>query len=546
MKSFKSTSTALLLLALLAPVAARGEAPPISDPNNRAPAGSMPGTFPTTVTAANVNDAPIAGSVLNGSGSNNLLVSFPASGPIKWTEPRHNEGDLAFNIGPFNPNDPSYFPPTSNFENYNPLEGDQPFANTTLGWRINQQRGAALASVRTNGVNNGDTFNGSPVGVIHGVANFAQTGAQGWGYNMDTGEFANGGSGSVDLIMGIAGFDQGNGEASFNTAVAFFPYEQGWKGAWVNGSDEGPAIFTSGSPGLDSSTVSWTSNVATVTLPGVNSATSGMLFVSPTHDNNLTNIASALPSDGGWKVAVRDDETVAPTVLADFSQNSFQFLYVPYAADKLIGGEINGATGTSIHEAGGVRFDLARTAAGKYALTVFAADGVTKLNGNQGMVILSGAGALPSDPTLPDNAFFSYQYDAASSAFLIESRKDVASNSPNSQNQFGDDLALSDANFYFAWVDFANPLTPNVAGDFNKDGLVDAADLQTWRTATAAKTADADADGDGDSDGNDFLIWQRNVGAGAATGIANAVPEPGAMALVIAAVAALAARRRIG
>ena len=42
---------------------------------------------------------------------------------------------------------------------------------------------------------------------------------------------------------------------------------------------------------------------------------------------------------------------------------------------------------------------------------------------------------------------------------------------------------------------------------------------------------DSDADGDGDSDGNDFLVWQRNVGQTAATPAAASVPEPGSLLL---------------
>jgi hypothetical protein len=84
--------------------------------------------------------------------------------------------------------------------------------------------------------------------------------------------------------------------------------------------------------------------------------------------------------------------------------------------------------------------------------------------------------------------------------------------------------------------------------DFNQDGLVDGADLATWRTnygLAAASPSQGDADDDGDVDGGDFLVWQRQVTAAAGTIAAAAVPEPSAMMLALAAgVAAGAGWRR--
>jgi hypothetical protein len=49
------------------------------------------------------------------------------------------------------------------------------------------------------------------------------------------------------------------------------------------------------------------------------------------------------------------------------------------------------------------------------------------------------------------------------------------------------------------------------AADFNDSGSVNGADLTAWRSAFGAN-ANGDADGDGDSDGNDFVVWQRQLG----------------------------------
>ncbi|MCA9260286.1 MAG: hypothetical protein KDA61_13840, partial [Planctomycetales bacterium] len=484
------------------------ETPIPSDPNSMAPSGSLPGAYPTRVSAANVNAAPAVGSVIGGSGSNTMLVSIPAASPEGWTESRHNEGDIALLIAPFDPQDASYYPPTTFFENYQPLEG-QPFANTTLAWRVNRSAGALLASVRHNGVNNQDTYNGTPVGITNGIAYFNADLGQGWGYRMSDGVFANGGEGSADLQMGVAGFDEGLGEAVFNTAVSFFPYAQGWTGAYVNAGDNNEASFSASSEGLDPSTVTWTNGIAKVTLPGVNSASDGMLFVAPTNGGNSSDIAAAFPADGGWTVTIREDEdaTFDGSNYND-SGNSFQFLYVPYTASNLIGGQVSGADASLVNGAGSERMQITRTTGGEYAVTVFAADGVTPLTEDDGMLILSGSGSMPGNAALADRTFFSYEYDSNSQAFVVQSREVAAISSELSANVFGDYLALRDSDFYFAWVDFNNPLSLDAgqAADFNNDGQVDDADFALWEASFAADGG-GDANGDGVTDGSDFLIW---------------------------------------
>src|SRR5688572_22393545 len=93
-----------IVFASFSPAAAQPPTP--SDPMNMA-MGHLPGTFPTSVTAANMTVEQFTPAELGGAGSDNLRISFPASGPIKWTESRHNEGDVALLIGPEMPSDPS-------------------------------------------------------------------------------------------------------------------------------------------------------------------------------------------------------------------------------------------------------------------------------------------------------------------------------------------------------------------------------------------------------------------------------------------------------
>jgi hypothetical protein len=80
-----------------------------------------------------------------------------------------------------------------------------------------------------------------------------------------------------------------------------------------------------------------------------------------------------------------------------------------------------------------------------------------------------------------------------------------------------------------------------IPGDFNGLNGVNGADLAQWQ-GDYGLNGESDADGDGDSDGNDFLIWQRNLGMGTVVAAASPVPEPGAATLA-AILLALAVRR---
>mgnify|MGYP001254074087 CR=1 FL=1 len=83
------------------------------------------------------------------------------------------------------------------------------------------------------------------------------------------------------------------------------------------------------------------------------------------------------------------------------------------------------------------------------------------------------------------------------------------------------------------------------AGDYNRDGKVDAADLAILRTDFGSTTkVDADGNGNGRVDGGDFLIWQRTLGQNFGVPAAGAVPEPAAG--VMAAAAGLLALLRRG
>lgn len=86
------------------------------------------------------------------------------------------------------------------------------------------------------------------------------------------------------------------------------------------------------------------------------------------------------------------------------------------------------------------------------------------------------------------------------------------------------------------------------AGDYNRDGLVNVADLNILKADYGSTTkAEADGNGDGRVNGADYLVWQRTLGqnfgppAGAA---AASIPEPAAAHLAAAGLAVLAGWRR--
>ncbi|MFO0791048.1 MAG: right-handed parallel beta-helix repeat-containing protein [Pirellulales bacterium] len=89
-----------------------------------------------------------------------------------------------------------------------------------------------------------------------------------------------------------------------------------------------------------------------------------------------------------------------------------------------------------------------------------------------------------------------------------------------------------------------------IAGDFNRDGSVTAADYILWRNsqgATTTRYAGADGDGSGTIDPADYARWRANfaaMAAGAPSGIGAAIPEPPAAVCAAPLFAILLALRR--
>jgi hypothetical protein len=80
--------------------------------------------------------------------------------------------------------------------------------------------------------------------------------------------------------------------------------------------------------------------------------------------------------------------------------------------------------------------------------------------------------------------------------------------------------------------------TPGLAGDYNNNGRVDAADYVVWRETLNRTGAGLPADGNGDGrvDAIDYNMWRQRFArpSGAALGAVLNVPEPGTSLIVIA------------
>ena len=84
-----------------------------------------------------------------------------------------------------------------------------------------------------------------------------------------------------------------------------------------------------------------------------------------------------------------------------------------------------------------------------------------------------------------------------------------------------------------------------VAGDYNKNGMVDAADYVVWRDRLGQTGPGLAADGDGDGvvDGGDYDVWKLNFGT-ADGGLADAIPEPASLCILCSSLLIVLSSRR--
>jgi hypothetical protein len=95
-------------------------------------------------------------------------------------------------------------------------------------------------------------------------------------------------------------------------------------------------------------------------------------------------------------------------------------------------------------------------------------------------------------------------------------------------------------------LDFV-PGSHGIAGDYNNNGVVDAADYVVWRNNVGQSVTLPNDSTPGTVDQSDYTVWSaqfgNQAGAGVGTGLTN-VPEPGSTALLLVATAPLFIGRR--
>ena len=422
-----------------------------SDPEALAP-GEYPNYSVTavsyTVDASNVESH-------NGNGQNDIIFGIEGQGPIPWTLPSYGRTYVSPRIGAINEEASTSNLGTIPFDivfsgfRYE-WEFDLTFwAPSAAAWRPHPSKGVMLGSIRKNGQEWND---GTPH--FHGVLSVPYQGSDGEGYSMVDGSF---GTGDMDVVTDKAGL---NSFASIDFSVAWFPFDQGWTGGYIEsvnidsqfGSWIDPSFHSSDLPDEASEMLEWTREFATwlvpgeFKLPGVNSKTDGMLFTTSveTEKVGLMMISIAANEDGsGWDLWGRRN-TEADGLFQEEASLDFSFLYVPYDADRLIGGHIRGSDGAVINGRGG--FGMKRLGTGQYELTV------PDKTGKDGMVLLQTTGRYRfnnRDTIAASRSFLSYE-ETEEGKFIIESRYYENDTS----------FPLEDTEFYFAWVDFFAPLAP--------------------------------------------------------------------------------------
>ena len=279
---------------------------------------------------------------------------------------------------------------------------------------------------------------------------------------------------SLNGATWVAGFTAaGNGaEANYDFGFAYFPFADGWIGGHL--APKGEKILASGNlpPGTTVSLAERArSGEIVLKMPGIDSCEDGMLFtIAAANGDNVTAVGP-LEDGSGWHIRNADE-----------SQNfkaeehcSLSFVYFPYAAAGLIGGWV-AEDGHILNGCGS--FGVLHPAAGRYEIFI---PGRT---GEDGILLVEVAKIAAEG--VEDNAVaWDYSPDAChgKGGFVVESYD---------QPGFND----QDVMFYFAFIPFANSLSPkadpadNPSAFICRDNWADS--MVAARDLTAAHAGETD------------------------------------------------------
>lgn len=254
--------------------------------------------------------------------------------------------------------------------------------------------------------------------------------------------FANGWLAMTDI--------SGNGtEANFDVGLAYFPFSEGWKSANVSSTG---VINAGNTSGVTVARDADDPGRFTLSISGVNSRTSGMLFtVGGDNGNSGNTVATEVRADGsGWDIISYDQAGTFTDVDGDLEgdggqDGSFQFVYVPYDTQNLIGGRIDD-DGSIMNGTSG--FSASRTSTGSYLLQI--SDGAGGfLDSSDGLIIanVSKGAVLASGPAVdPDDNLLELSYNAGSQGWNVSSF-DLPG------------AGFQDTEFVFAFVPYSAALT---------------------------------------------------------------------------------------
>jgi hypothetical protein len=231
-----------------------------------------------------------------------------------------------------------------------------------------------------------------------------------------------------DGVISLATSHAGSGEEmNLATAVAWFPFADGWTGAHVSGRGD-----------LIAARNLWQRDIRTLgngryridlgRAAGSNAGSKGLLFAIGT--NNANRIVQAEPDRNvrQWTVQVRDN------ALGFGVQNDFAFVLVPMDSARSLGGLYDGVLDRHTISKG--TFSASRTGPGIYRLEI------PDQTPETGMLLLTSA-----DVDAPVYA----TYEGQDSAFVIRTRE-VFSGIP------------VDGRFAWAFVSFTDPIVPSTGG----------------------------------------------------------------------------------